>query len=1003
LSVESIETSPTSEIKTRDRPRGINLEHPSDDLPEDAYSLGSPQAAAGDNWFEQEHEKNEQLRREYEEESHLGSDGRRYTDDSYMDGINDRSFDMARDMRDGAAGNPEYVHTPVAVESAVASLHEPSLLSSVHSSQKTDSVHDEFGHGETIDRDPDDIQHGGSSKERWEAIRDQAIANAHQQTSNGSPRQSEASLDERPVMVASAIPLANEQLPEVGYGYDNESEVTTNPSIIKGPIGGLEHGDRSHWPYDPTPAMPNRESNGHDESTARDVGLGLGAGGAAVGLGLAAARSQESAKSAAKLSNRQQPSFEEVHDESWEEDVHQVPDVTAGVQQQQFGYASPTGGKGIDEGYISGAVPGGEATPDPYLAQNREFDDTGLDEMEEDDPFTSQKRLRYASGLSHGMASPLFDATTGKGIDRIKDRDVVALMDHLTVRDAHRNARDTEILVTLVRTAAEMRNQWEDMKKFLQDQDRMVMAHTDRAADKTVQRVLGGPRPYPGPALRGPRHSTSDETDDSTKAKKNLFRRAFKSLGSKNQDLTKIEGMLMQLLDEVEDLKQVQALGGSQQAPQDGTRSNSLGSYDNLRTVPDPGYEPEGMAGTSSSPTQSGHLSNPSSKHVGTMHSGYDARRSSEGNRISTVLEGDEEEDDWTPQSAPARDGQYINNDGMLTPTQEVRRGQSVPLDTPPDQRAPLQNSRSAEETPRTHKDRKHKSGASWISGKFPQISRWSKTTASTLQEPSSGRKGERPYSQMSRSGSNLQLDEYDEYNLNEADRLKSRTSLENQARRGSAPPPRSPSPLVPDERKSIEDPKYQAHRNSLNLQHPQPRPRPTHRHQTYLEHQAMDYENPVTPDADQWGTTPSLALNRLNRFSSSSGNPTTHGGDLSPVQSEDADDAYSDHSASEQAHNRLPSQQAPPPRPPKIKSDEGPLVPPKVPLDDQDEQPSGATLSGPLQGVPFGYQSPYSNSGMHIASPLEPIEEVRYSLETDRSSVARRDRVSSSYPLTVD
>lgn len=324
-----------------------------------------------------------------------------------------------------------------------------------------------------------------------------------------------------------------------------------------------------------------------------------------------------------------------------------------------------------------------------------------------------------------------------------------------------------------------------------------------------------------------------------------------------------------------------------------------------------------------------------------------------------------------------------------------------MPLDSPTEGRGPMQNSRSAEETPRTEKGRKYKSGASWISSKMPQISRWSKTTASTVQEPPSMRKGERPYSQMSRSGSNLHLDEYDEYDLNEDDRLGSRTSFENQPRRGSAPP-RSPSPLIPDERKSIEDPKYQAHRNSLNLQHPQPRAGPTHRHQTYLEHQAMDYDNPATPDAqDQWGTTPSLALNRLNRFSGSSGQTqqtATQGGDLSPVQSEDGldsdDGAYSDHSASEQAHNRLPSQQAAPPRPPKIKSDEGPLVPPKVPF--EDEQPSGATMSGPPNTVGFGYHSPYSNSGMHIASPLEPIEEVRYSLETDRSSFARRDRVSA-------
>lgn len=1005
LSMDSVETSPVHEVNGRQRPQGFSLEHSREILPEDPYSPGSP---AGDNWFEREHEKNERLRREYERESEIGSNGRHYEDESYLDGTNDKSFDLKHDLRDGAAGNAEYVHTPAAVESAVASLHEPSLLSSIHSSAKTDSLHEGYGHDGTVSRDQNSLQHG-SSKERWEAIRDQAIANARQQAGTVSPRQSEPSLDGHPIMGASAMPVAHDQHPEIGYGYDNESEVTTNPSIIKGPIGGLEHGNRDHWPYDPTPAVgPNRDSNAHEDHTARDAALAVGAGAAAVGLGLAASRSRESNKSAADVSNRQQPYVDDVQDEHWR-DEHHVPEPA--IAQQQYGYASPSGGRGIDEGYMSGAVPGGEPTPDPYVAQNRAFDNASLDDVEEDDPFTSQKRLRYASGLSHGMASPLYDATTGKGIDRIKDRDVVALMDHLTVRDAQRNARDTEILVTLVRTAAEMRNQWEDMKKFLQEQDRAVMAHTDRTADKTVQRVLGGPRPFPGAATtKGPRRSTSEETDDSTKAKKNLFRRAFKSLGSKNQDLTKIEGMLMQLLDEVEDLKITQGLpaSGSQQAPQDHSRSNSMGSYDNLRTVQDPGYEPEGTAGTSSSPAQSGHLSNQSSKHMGAMHSGYDARRSSDGHRISTVLEGDEEDEDWTPQSAPAREAQYLNNDGMLTPTQEVRRHNSMPLDGSPVNQRGMQNSRSAEETPRTgERKSKHKSGGSWLSGKIPQISRWSKTTASTTQDPPSAnrRTVERPYSQMSQSGEDLPLDEYDEYNLNEDDRLRSRTSLDNenvrQPRRGSAPP-RSPSPLIPDERRSIEDPKYQAHRNSLNLQHPQPRAGPTHRHQTNLENQVDDYDytGPTNSELsemgahDQWGNTPALALNRLNRFSGSSGQTahtatTTRRDDLSPVQSEDSH-TWSEHSASEQAHNRLPTQQAPA-RPPKIKSDEGPLVPPKVPFDD--EKPS-ATMSGPGE-IGFGYHSPYSNSGMHIASPLEPIEEVRYSLETDRSSVALRNRVS--------
>jgi hypothetical protein len=374
------------------------------------------------------------------------------------------------------------------------------------------------------------------------------------------------------------------------------------------------------------------------------------------------------------------------------------------------------------------------------------------------------------------------------------------------------------------------------------------------------------------------------------------------------------------------------------------------------------------------------------------MHSGYDGRRGSDGHqahRISTVIEGDEEAEDWTPQSAPAQSRQFDNEEPLLTPTQEARRGSSVPLETPPGQSAPFQQTRSAEETPKTDKSRKHKSSTSSIFSNFPKISRWSKTTASSAPDPESTRNGAnkqagRPYSQMSRSGSNLNVNEYDDYDVKSEDRLRSQASFNSQSE-GLTRSVRSPSPLIPEERNSMEDPKYQAHRNSLNLQHPQPRQGPTPRHQTYLESQAISYENPPTPDADHWGNTPALALNR-NRYSGGSGQHQPN--DLSPVYSEEDADAYSQHSASEQAHNRLPSQQQAPPRPPKVRSDEGPLVPPKVPLSSENESPSTSTSSAPAQSIGFGYSSPFSNSGMHIASPLEPIQEVRYSLETDRSSV---------------
>lgn len=567
-------------------------------------------------------------------------------------------------------------------------------------------------------------------------------------------------------------------------------------------------------------------------------------------------------------------------------------------------------------------------TPEPYANM--------------DDPF-SKRQAKHLSGMSHGMDSPLYDAATGKGIDRIQSKDVVALMDHLTVRDAQRNARDTEILVTLVRSAAEMRNSFEEIKRFIEAQDRAIMQNSDRDADMVVQKVLGGPRPQPSSSPRTRRTGSSEDGDDVQTRRRNVFRRALKGLSMKStNDLGRIEDMLMQLLTEVEGLKE-----GQVRQP---VNAGSINSNEYLRQQQDPGYEPEGQAGTSSTPNQSGFFSTPSSRQLNgmqPMHSGYDGRRGS-GHRISTVLEGDEEEYDEDPR----------NEENMTTPTQEVRRATSMPMETPPQQAtSTFRASQGAEQTPKTGRSSKHRSANSWGLGNFTnKVSRWSKTTAST--DPQSFRmstdRPQRPVSNASRSGENVDLTQYDgaQYAVNEDDRLRSNDSLSHEQHYEpqaamSASQGRSPSPLIPEE-DDIDEARYQAHRNSLNLQHPQPRQGPTHRHQSHLESQAQSYYDSLLPDEmDQWGSSPSLALNRnINRIS------TSTGGNLSPVYS----DNVSVHSASEQAMQ-------PPPRPPKIR-DDGPLVPSEGPSDSQQ----------------------YTSGGGYLARPLEPIQEARYSLETDRT-----------------
>ncbi|KAL1638425.1 hypothetical protein SLS56_000234 [Neofusicoccum ribis] len=968
LSLNSAANSPsTNAARSRRRSDGIHSSRKSDisdiDIVRESelsYNDGTAtprRSEDADRFFEHQHEENDALRAEWDEKRMTGytDDSLRssnpldynrlttYTDDS-MDGqYRDR---LAADQDIHEIGNrADYIATPAAVESAVASLVDPSTVStSVRSSQqesRLEQAQPDFLHMEEPHQSSGEntvTGHPGTSGERWAALRDQAkrIDQYDQYGTEGSPPQSEVGSyrsEEQIQMTHNAIPFGD-PMPEIGHGLDNESDVTTNPSEIQGPARTPDR-----WPYEPTPPM---STNGLRAGEAIAMGGAVGVAAAAAAHMLRDDHGSPVSQDHQYSQNRQyQPSIEDDYEDYGEP----YPQGEENFPHQHMTPTSP--GNWKDEGYISAAQPG--YTPEPQLDNSRLFDDSGLPDMSgdlmDDDPFVTVGKPMHArnfSGNSHGMESPLYDSATGKGLDNIQSKDIVALMDHLTVRDAQRNARDTEILVTLVRSAADMRNSFEEMKKFIAEQDKMIMGNTDRDAEVVIQRLLQGPRPQP-PSTTRLRGRSSEEVDDLPTKRKNVFKRALKGLSMKNSnELTRIEEMLMQLLDEVEGLKDNQAFGLRPSLTQD-SQGRSMTSYENLRAAGDPGYEPEGRANTASTPNQSGTFSNPSSRQVG-RHSGYDGRRGSE-HRISTVLEGDE---DLEEHEAHILDHQFENNERLLTPTEEVRRSNSMPQETtPPGQRGGFDGSPSQETNSKTKS--KHKSNSSSIFG-IPKISRWSKTTASTEKESIRNDKKGRPYSQTSRSGSNLNINEYGEYELNEDDRFRSNTSLNGHQRARSFDQVRSPSPLIPDD-DDMDGPKYQAHRNSLNLEHPQPRPGPTHRHQSHLESQAINFDDPHSPDFDQWGSAPSLALNR-NRFGGNNGH-------MSPL----SDGGYSNHSASEQVSGR--------------QKDEGPLVPQMQQVPQQRSLPFGAKQM---------YSSPLSSG--QLLSPLPPIEEVRYSLETDRHTL---------------
>jgi len=417
------------------------------------------------------------------------------------------------------------------------------------------------------------------------------------------------------------------------------------------------------------------------------------------------------------------------------------------------------------------------------------------------DPFISgNNRLsRQISDDSRAYSSPGRDGTPGNGVSDIQSRDVVALMDHLTVRDGQRSARDTEILVTLVRSASEMRNFQDEIKKFIEHQNKINMERNDMNIEKTLK-TLGGPRPQPfSPRDR----NYSGEQEESSGKKQNIFKRALKGLNSKNpNDLDKIEDMFMQILDEMEELREH---SGMNRLPSGQPHQHHQGSdsYERQRAA---SYDQE------------------------EGHTQHDSRNHGESGRFNGV-ERDSYDDGQGGVDIGGRD---------LTPTQERYNGGVRFADEDEEIKSPSKN---------TDKQNKHKSAGSSIFSGFPKMSRWSKTTTSSAA--TEDQNNDRPYSQHSQSGSQVDiLPTEDNYMQDDDDRLRSVESMNRNNQRAQ-------SPAVP------EHVKYQAQSTQPMLLHPQPRQGSTDRHHTQLESQANvydDMDSAPSPDSDAFGSVPNLA-----------------------------------------------------------------------------------------------------------------------------------------------
>ena len=452
LSIKSLSSAASTNIARANRPKGINLEEGQiildqhnlrdSNITRDTESLKSP---VDDEWYEKQHEENNRYRESIADSSNRNStiDVRHmtnYTDDSmdapYLDKVT-----AAQQVR-GMGANPEYVHTPVAVESAVASLHDPSVLSvrsrpgeKAYTESLDEEQHrkDTYREGEVkglgLNTSEDySNEHGGATSPQRSYRDDQdSVAD--------SPRQSIAkSLDDREEHIPtgiSAMPLADDPMPEIGHGLDSDSDLNTNPSIIQGPIGGLPTDNRDHWPYQPTPPHSKGEFPAKSNEHSVHESLKAAAGGF---LSVAASSrdrvslDQRNKSREASMKSASRPGSVDSYGQGVNHDFGPIRDSYMTNQ------GIPTPPK--DEGYDSGHQPRSPGqTPE---LKNRDIGSYSPNQVPgfsdligDDDPFVGKTHTRHLSGNSHGMPSPLYDSATGGGIDRIQSKDIVALMDHV--------------------------------------------------------------------------------------------------------------------------------------------------------------------------------------------------------------------------------------------------------------------------------------------------------------------------------------------------------------------------------------------------------------------------------------------------------------------------------------------------------------------------------------------------------------------------------------------
>lgn len=315
----------------------------------------------------------------------------------------------------------KYRHSPTASEAAITARAVGAAAAALKAAEERKQA-------ATAGQLAEDFQPAGVARNR--SFKERTMHHGWEPRNTPTHSLDRLELEDHLELGASGVPDVRDPMPEIGYG----DELHTNPSLVEERSNGESL--PQDWSGRATPTQ--RDVQSHEPVDAKIKGFKDG-----LDITEAVGAAVTGAATHGRDAGRDDDDWKRTSDERKRdtlitnpyEDASPIanPELTENLLgprglEREFETDNPeTLGPKYDEGFMSN---GPRRTPDDRQAVGKAipFHPGAVD----DDLFYASKgHVRHLSGMSQGMTSPFYDAATGAGIERIENKDIVALMQHV--------------------------------------------------------------------------------------------------------------------------------------------------------------------------------------------------------------------------------------------------------------------------------------------------------------------------------------------------------------------------------------------------------------------------------------------------------------------------------------------------------------------------------------------------------------------------------------------